>query len=383
MTNINRVCIYSCVHKALDNRIYYREARSLQKAGYEVDLFAVHPHEELRGGIHIHPVPRWPRWKRPLLWLSLAYRVLQTKADIYHFHDPELLVISTWIRKIAKRPTIYDAHEAQADFIEIKEDIPAVVRIILLWLYRRLEPRLARQQSGLIFADDQIALSFKEIPVPKTTLFNYPDSDFIDKAIKLTQNPIDRSPTILYLGGLKRSRGSRLMLDAFSLVLQELPQAKLLLVGPFSPTSLEKEMHDDIRRLGLQNAVTLTGEVPFDQVSVYLTSAAIGWVPWLPVPKHQKNIPTKLFEYMAYAIPVVSSNLESVQPFIDHGGNGYLVTPDDPSAHARAIMEILSNPQKSLEMGRQGQNLVQNKYRWDDMEVRLLDFYNDVIKFVA
>ena len=48
---------------------------------------------------------------------------------------------------------------------------------------------------------------------------------------------------------------------------------------------------------------------------------------------------------MAYAIPVVSSNLFPVQPFIEHRRTGFLVKADDPSAHAGAIIELLTtNP---------------------------------------
>jgi len=374
-----KVCIFSSVHNALDNRIYYREARSLHKAGYEVVLIAVHPREEFRDGIHIIPVPRFPRWRRPQLWFSLTRRVIETDSDIYHFHDPELLFTTPWIRKITRCPTIYDIHEAVADFIEIKDDLPTIERIALAWLFRWLEPLMARFQSGLIFADDQIAQSFQDISLPKTTLFNFPDSDFIDNALSATQNIKARLPVVLYLGGMKHSRGSKLMLEAFSLVLQEIPQARLMLVGPFAPSALEKEVRDDIVRLDIQNAVTVIGEVPFEKVPTYLTEAAIGWVPFQPVSKYQKNIPTKLFEYMAYALPVVSSNLKSVQPFIHQGENGYLVAAEDPHAHAHAIMEILKNPQKANHMGRNGQKMVGQNFRWELMEERLLHLYKNIL----
>jgi glycosyltransferase involved in cell wall biosynthesis len=152
-----------------------------------------------------------------------------------------------------------------------------------------------------------------------------------------------------------------------------------MLVGPFAPNTLEKEMRDDIARLGMQNSVSVIGEVPFDNIPSYLEEAAIGWIPFQQVPKYQKNIPTKLFEYMAYSLPVVSSNLKSVQPFIHHGENGYLVAADDPSAHAHAIKEILKNPQKAIDMGRNGQKLVCENFRWEMMEERLLNLYKNIL----
>lgn len=57
---MTRVCILSSVHPALDNRIFYREARSLQRAGYQVPLIAVHPHNEVKDGIGIIAPPDDP-----------------------------------------------------------------------------------------------------------------------------------------------------------------------------------------------------------------------------------------------------------------------------------------------------------------------------------
>jgi glycosyltransferase involved in cell wall biosynthesis len=82
---------------------------------------------------------------------------------------------------------------------------------------------------------------------------------------------------------------------------------------------------------------------------------------------------------MAYGIPVVSSNLLSIQPFVAEGQNGYLVAADDPSAHASAIVELLSCPERALAMGKQGQGLARSCYNWDEMENRLLAFYRDLL----
>ena len=90
--------------------------------------------------------------------------------------------------------------------------------------------------------------------------------------------------------------------------------------------------------------MTLTGRVPFETIGRYLQQAAVGWVTWQPARKNQKNIPTKLFEYMAYGLPVVSSDLPSTRPFVHDGVNGYRVRADDPAAHAAAILALLRDP---------------------------------------
>ena len=80
------------------------------------------------------------------------------------------------------------------------------------------------------------------------------------------------------------------MLDAFKIVVDEIPKAQLYLVGPFAPESLEFEMRSEIEFRNLSNSVTITGPVPFTNVHDYLSQASIGWIPFPPVSKYQKKI---------------------------------------------------------------------------------------------
>jgi glycosyltransferase involved in cell wall biosynthesis len=372
---MKRVCIFSSVHIALDNRVFYREARTLQAAGYDVTLIAVHDKNEVRDGVRIVGLPRVPRWQRPRLWASLLRLALASRADIYHFHDPELLLVAPWLRLTTGRPTIYDIHEVYADFIKVKDYMPAWVRYPLAWAFGPLEPLLARLQSGLIFADEEIASTFKGFRGSKATLFNFPGRDFIEQAQRETAEPGTRPPTIHHLGGHERNRGTRLMVEAFAQVRDALPAARLVLVGHYMPPSLQAEVQSDVDRRGLTDAVTLTGRIPFTQIGAYLKESAVGWVPWQPFPKNQKNIPTKLFEYMAYGLPVVSSDLRSTRPFVRPAETGYLVTANDPDAHAEALLRLLTDPEHGHALDLAGQRLVQELYNWAAMEPRLLNLY--------
>ena len=81
---MTRACILSSVHDALDNRVFYREARSLQRAGYDVTLIAVGDRDEVKDGVQIVGLPRVPRWRRPLLWIWI------TPVDArWHIRRPE------------------------------------------------------------------------------------------------------------------------------------------------------------------------------------------------------------------------------------------------------------------------------------------------------
>jgi len=374
-----KVCILSTVHIALDNRVFYREAHSLRSAGYDVTLIAVHPKNEVKDGIQIIGLPRVPRWQRPLLWRKIYRLARQTTSDIYHFHDPELLPLGAWLKRRTGKPVIYDIHEAYPDFIEVKDYLPAWLRYPAAALFRIVEPKLARRQSGLIFADDATAADFAQVDLPKETLFNFPGQQFIKTAVSAGNNYAERPPHVLYLGGMERNRGVDLMVEAFALVFAAIPTAQLWLVGHFMPPDLEQDVVQAVAKHGLEQAVSITGRVDFEQIGQYLRSASVGWVPWQAVAKNQKNIPTKLFEYMAYGIPIVGSDLQSIRPFLKDEDNGYLVSSDDPKRHASAIINLLKNPQSGAAMGLRGQMQVLERYNWTIMEERLLRFYKEFL----
>jgi glycosyltransferase involved in cell wall biosynthesis len=373
------VCILSSVHNALDNRVFYREALTLRRAGYDVTLVAVHDHDETRDGVQIKALPRVARWKRPLLWLRLYREVRRSGADIFHFHDPELLMVVPVLRLVTRKPTVYDVHEVYADFIQVKEYLPLWLRGPLAWLFRWLEPALARLHSGLIFADDEIARQFAAFKGPKTTLFNYPSRSFVERAAEEAAGTQGRSQVVLYLGSIDRQRGALLMVEAFALVRQRSPAARLLVVGKFTPPSLEDEAKARAAALGLADAVTITGAVQFEQVGAYLMQASLGWVTWQSVPKHRKNIPTKLFEYMAYGLPIVCSDLPSTRPLVAQGPCGLLVEAGDPEQHAQAVVRLLTDHSLAGQLGRTGQELVRSEYNWQAMEPLLLDLYERVL----
>ena len=145
------------------------------------------------------------------------------------------------------------------------------------------------------------------------------------------------------------------------------------------PSDLEQIIRQTVSKCGLEQAVTITGRVDFEQIGQYLRQSRVGWVPWQAVAKNQKNIPTKLFEYMAYSLPIVGSDLHSIRPFLKDGDNGYLVSSADPASHAAAIINLLKDPQTAAAMGLRGQVYVRQQYNWTVMEKRLLRFYEDLL----
>jgi glycosyltransferase involved in cell wall biosynthesis len=146
------------------------------------------------------------------------------------------------------------------------------------------------------------------------------------------------------------------------------------------PPNLQEEVQQDVDQRGISEAVKIVGRVPFETIGEYLKKAAVGWVPWQPYAKNDKNVPTKLFEYMAYGVPIVSSDLTSTRPYVFNGENGYRVEASEASTHAEAILKVLEQPELGAKMGKRGQELARTQFNWDEMEKRLAAFYRGFLE---
>ncbi|MCD6321857.1 MAG: hypothetical protein J7L77_02410, partial [Clostridiales bacterium] len=110
---INRkICILTSVHSPFDVRIFHKEAKSLIKGGYDVTLIAQHEKSEIVEGIKIIALPKQKnRFARMTKTVWMIFKLaLKENAEIYHFHDPELMPLAKLMSLMGKL-VIYDMHE--------------------------------------------------------------------------------------------------------------------------------------------------------------------------------------------------------------------------------------------------------------------------------
>jgi len=90
-----RICHLTSVHSAADPRIFHKECRSLARAGFEVTLLGPHPKDAVLDGVRIKAIPRAAgRLARMTRTAWCVYDAARSHdADVYHFHDPELIPV--------------------------------------------------------------------------------------------------------------------------------------------------------------------------------------------------------------------------------------------------------------------------------------------------
>lgn len=380
-----RACLLSTVHHAFDTRVYHREAGSLVSAGYEVRLIVQYDRNEATvNGVHIIGLSaakhRGDRIRRGWQAFRLA---LHQRADIYHFHDPELIPWGILLRLFSAKPVVYDVHEHYPDSIAVKQWLPRFLRQALARIFDCGEQTAAKFFDALIVADETIAKRFQRRHPRVVVIYNYPGrhafSDEKDGTASLTRQ---HETQLVYVGAISQSRGIWLMLDVTRLLVTDYGlDVGLWIAGRFGYAHEEREFEKRLEADDeLKARVKWVGLLPYEEVPRLLSRADIGLVPLQPIPKFQKNIPTKQFEYMAAGLPIVASDLAPIRRYIEAAQAGKLAIADDARSHAAKAAYLIQHPTEAEQMGRNGQHAFETQYNWDSEAKKLIGLYESLVR---
>lgn len=372
LPNTLKIVHISSSHYADDSRILHKECRSLAKAGHDVTFVVRHDKDAVIHGIKIKalrsdPDRRLQRWSRAV-WQ--AYReASRLKADVYHFHDPELIPVGMWLSLRGKR-VIYDAHENLPKTFAYKYYIPRLARTGLGWLVGQVENLAVRRFTAVIAATPAIAKRFA-VHNPRTVVVrNFP---IPSESMRAGGTPWSERPAlVVYVGSTGPERGICESVKAMSLLPSNL-RARLAVAGPISP-----ELRQRVAQCEGSEQSDLLGTLGWREVAGLLGSARVGLVPLHRMPNFIDSLPVKLFEYMWAGVPVVASDFPLWREIIEGCGCGLLVDPPDERNLARAIEHLLTHPDEAREMGQRGRAAVERCYNWREEEERLLTLYGSL-----
>ena len=367
----NKVCILTSVHPPFDARIFHKEAKSLVKAGYDVTLIAQHDKEEVVDGVKIVNLqkPR-NRFERMTKTVWSAYRkAVQLDADIYHFHDPELMPLATALKIIGCK-VIYDIHEDLPRQILSKEWLPVVLRRPIAGFMSGLDWLTAKVFDAIVPATPKIASRF---PVDKIAIIqNFP---VVEEMLGVMQFPyIQRPKALAYAGYITKHRGIFEVVQALQM-LHEIDGIRLDLAGKFTQQGIE----DELQVLPGWPLVRFHGWLSREQLALFLGSVRAGLVLHHPIPNEIDAQPIKLYEYMSAGLPIIASNFPLLKQIIEDVGCGLIVDPLDINAVAAAMRWILDHPAEAEAMGQRGRLAVLRIYNWDAEALKLMNLYNKVL----
>jgi glycosyltransferase involved in cell wall biosynthesis len=183
------------------------------------------------------------------------------------------------------------------------------------------------------------------------------------------------APLVAVASRLNRLKGIDHFLEAAAIVGQRRPDVRFLVIGEPNPS--DRAYLDVLtrlaERLGIRDRVVFTGlrtDVP-----VLLACAAVSVMPSL-----NEALPNVLLESMAAAAPVVATRVGGTPEAVQDGVTGMLVPPGDPRALARAIHQLLADPELAARLGQGGRHLVCRRFSMDAMVQATERLYHSLLE---
>ena len=311
------------------------------------------------------------------LALALAGMLVRRKWDIVLTRDlgvaDAALRYPVWLRP----PIVYESHglaRGHAKTLpQMLSDARSASAFKLGRLHRR-ERRVWGGAEGYFTIARTLLRDLQDLFGPRPRLRVVPNAVRLDPARTYVPPEHTGPPTVAYAGHLYPWKGADVVVDA----LARLPCVRGLFIGGRTGESDIDRLRSRVRRCGLTDRVTFTGEVPPPDVGPLLARADILVLPTLDTPHARYTSPMKLFEYMAASRPIVASDLPALREIVEHGDTAVLVAAGDPAAFAAGIRSLLDDPPGADRLASAAFDRVAC-YSWARRAERIEALLNDVV----
>jgi glycosyltransferase involved in cell wall biosynthesis len=364
----NRICHITTVHPRYDVRIFHKECLALKENFDDIHLIVADSKgDETKNGIIFHDIGQnTSRIKRVFKNKKKIKRIIQgIDAEIYHIHDPELLLCAKILKKNGAK-VIYDSHEDVPRQILNKTYIPKPLRKLISSIFERKENRIISKISGVVTATPYIRERFLANNKNTTDINNFP----IINHIKFNDKWDSKSKTVGYVGGIFKTRGIFESLDSIKGT-----DIEFLLAGKFAPESLENECkeHESWKN------VNYLGFIDRSQINDFMSKIRLGFVILEATPSYIVSLPVKMFEYMAAGIPFIASDFEYWKEVVKEDNCGFFVDQNNPDEIKKLIKSVIGNETLLKELGANGRKAVETKYNWEIEKRKLFTYYENLL----
>ncbi|MDZ4838790.1 MAG: glycosyltransferase [Bacteroidota bacterium] len=362
----------STAHRANDTRIYYKMCASLCK-DYQVELVArTTPIQLQNTEIKVQFLPEFTsKFKRVYYaYTKLFIKLIRNKYRVYHFHDPELVLLAVVIA-IMGRKVIIDVHE---DVVLDWRDRFKTKLDIFINIYNFII-RIANSNVFFVMAEYSYLFNYKDLKNSPVVIHNFVKIDLIQENIQPKDSNRD---ALLLVGYLAGGRGLEQCLEIIRHFLTKGIDLNLIVVG---------EITDEVERIKsecsfynkISSRIIWRGLLPVNLAYVDANRCIAGMALLSDLPNHKASYPTKIFEYMAAGLPVISSNFALYKKVVEDNKVGFCHNPNDIQAIVVSISSLLQSQNFVKELGDNGKELINSKYNWNTESTKLLNLYQLIL----
>jgi glycosyltransferase involved in cell wall biosynthesis len=335
----------------------------LRAAGHRTMLVA-HPSGELRRraaeGLELIPLAPDHELDLKAGW-KLSRVLSRVTPDVVHAHDPHgVAMASVALSMLTNTPAPPLVASRRVDFRLKRNSFSR-------WKYRQVNLFIASSDAirNLLIQDgvtaDQVVTVHEGIDVDRAASI---DPTNVHEAFWLPHG----APVIGNVAALVAHKGQRHLIDAMPLVIREVPDARLVILGE---GELRLQLESQVKHLHLEKHVVLPG-FRADVLSL------IKSVDLFVMCSETEGLGTSLLDAMAAGKACIGTRVGGIPEVIDDQRTGLLVPPHDPPALASAIVRLLRDDTLRTQMGEAGLARVNAQFSLETMVEGTLAAYRHV-----
>lgn len=282
--------------------------------------------------------------------------------DIIHIHEPMMPALATSVLHHASGELVVGTFHA---YRSRSWGYPIWKPIILNRWFAKLDGKIAVSAAALEFVSKYFPGEYRIIP-------NGIDFPHFAGPVSPLPQFSDGKLNILFVGRMEKRKGFKHLLGAYQRVKGELPECRLLVVGPADGALRTYQKVAAQRRL---QDVVFVGYIPYEDLPRYYKSADIFCSP----ATDKESFGLVLLEAMAAGKPTVASKIMGYADIVSDGIDGLLVRPGDEQALAAALLQLLRDPSRREAMGAMGK-LKASGFRWDTVARQVMSYYQELLQ---
>ncbi|MEP7242606.1 MAG: glycosyltransferase family 4 protein [Gammaproteobacteria bacterium] len=362
-----------------------RMAEALGAAGHDVHVITyhlgspdipvsvpVHRIRDLKFYRKLSPGPSYSKlaFVDPFLVAKLRERMKATPFDVIHAHHYEGVMVAAAARIGHRVPVVYDAHTLlMSELPYYSLGLPyGVKRSMGRWMDGAI-PKLATHTVCVTQTIRDKLVNEAGLKAARVSVIsNGVEFDHFAAATRGTL-PSAGGRTLIFTGNLAEYQGIDLMLRAFRLVLNRVPDARLLIASDSSFAPYEALAQE----LAIRAQIDVIPSPPFRDLPALLATGTVALNPRTD----GDGIPVKLLNYMAAARPIVS--FTGSAPGVVHGESGWLIPGADVAAFADGVVKLLEDAALAHRLGQGAQRYVEENCQWQIVARRCEALYRTLI----
>lgn len=347
-------------------------ARQLTLMGHEVKVFAPTSKAIATLGDGFIPMgkARLVPARGSAVRISLSLRLASTikaalereKFDIIHLHEPFMPMLCSAVLRFSTSVNIGTFHAC--DGWPTYNFARPFSTIMLKRRMRKLEGKIAVSVAAKRFASKYVPGDYHIIP-------NGVDAENFSPEVAPIEEFTDGKQNIVFVGRLERRKGLKYLLKAYQKVKQEIPDSRLIVVGPGDRARRKYEQWTKRKALA---DVVFVGYIPYAELPSYYQTAKVFCSPAIG----RESFGIVLLEAMILGKPIVATNIEGYAGVVTHGKEGLLVPPKNSEALAQALISLLKDEKLREQLGAAGRVTAQ-EYRWERVAQKVVDYYARVL----